>query len=136
MSTLNIAALVDNLDTVLDFVHASLEQTDCPMRTQLQIDLAVEEVYVNIASYAYGDTTGDCHINCTLSQDPTGIIITLIDEGVAYNPLLKEDADITLPADERGTGGLGILLTKKVMSEVTYQRTATSNMLTLKKFWP
>lgn len=135
MSTLTIDALTNNLPKVLSFIHANLEQGLCPSSTQAKIELAVEEVFVNIANYAYGDAVGSVAISCMLKTNPMGICITISDNGCAFNPLLHKKADLTLPAQERGIGGLGIFLFKKIMDEVTYARKDNCNVLTLTKNW-
>jgi len=103
------------------------------MKAQMQIDLAVEEIFVNIASYAYAPGTGPATIRVGLTDDGSVFVIELIDQGVPYNPLAKEDPDITLSAEERKIGGLGILLTKKSMDDVQYEYANGSNILTLRK---
>ena len=135
MSTLTIEAQINNLPKVLAFIRASLEQGLCPPATQMQIELAVEEVFVNIASYAYGGSIGLATLDCLLKENPSGVCITISDDGREFNPLLHEDADVTLPAHKRSIGGLGIFLVKKTMDEVTYERKGNCNVLTLKKNW-
>ena len=131
MNKLVIDATCDNLSQVIDFVDEFLEKNDCPMKVQMQFDLSVEEIFTNIANYAYGDETGKAEI-CVSAQDGVASV-EFKDSGVAYNPLEKADPDITLSAEERQIGGLGIFLVKKNMDEVLYSYENGQNVLTLKK---
>ena len=103
------------------------------MKAQMQISVAVEEIFVNIASYAYAPDKGSATVCVEVSGDPVTVTITFVDRGVPYDPLAKEDPDVTLSADERGIGGLGIFMTKKIMDDVAYEYRDGKNILTLKK---
>ena len=131
MDTLTVGAKVENLDKVLDFIGQKLEAADCPVKTQTQISVAAEEIYVNIASYAYQPDTGDAVIRVSV-EDGTAVI-EFRDRGVAFDPLAKDDPDVTLSAEERQIGGLGIFMVKKTMDEVLYRREDGENILTIKK---
>ena len=133
MNELEIEATRENLSKVLAFVDEKLEATDCPPKAAMQIDLAVEEVFVNIADYAYKPDTGKAVVRTEVSEDPVTVTITFLDRGVPYDPLAKEDPDVTLSAEERGIGGLGIFMTKKAMDEIFYEYKDGQNILTLKK---
>ena len=133
MSELTLEAKVENLDDVIAFVDSALEAIDCPPRTQMQIDISVEELFVNIANYAYAPNVGMATIKVNIQKDPKEIAITFIDSGVPYNPLAKKDPDITLSSEERQIGGLGIFMAKKSMDKVEYKYTDGQNMLTIKK---
>lgn len=133
MKELKIDALTQNLDQVIAFLEEELEAMDCPMKTMLQIDVAVEEIYVNIASYAYTSGVGYAIIRVEGLKDPDGVSITFIDEGIPYNPLEKADPDVTLAAEERQIGGLGIYMVKKSMDNMEYERTDGKNILTITK---
>lgn len=126
-------ARVDRLNEVLAFVDGQLEAAECPMKLQMQIDVAVEEIYVNIASYAYAPGTGPVVIRVAALDDGHTVEITFIDGGVPFNPLEKDDPDVTLSAEERQIGGLGIFMVKKSMDEVIYAREDGNNVLTLRK---
>ena len=130
---LEIEALSENVDDVQGFVNERLETADCPMKAQMQIALAVEEIFVNIASYAYAPDKGNATVRVEVSGDPVTVTITFIDRGVPYDPLAKADPDVTLSAEERGIGGLGIFMTKKIMDDVAYEYKDGKNILTLKK---
>ncbi len=129
--SLTVDATGDNLSAVMDFVDAFLEKNDCPMKVQTQLDLCVEEIFVNIANYAYGDEIGKAEIE--IENNNGEISITFKDSGIPYNPLEKEDPDITLSAEERQIGGLGIFLVKKNTDKVTYEYENGFNVFTMKK---
>lgn len=133
MDILKIEAKVDNLDEVLVFVDERLESCDCPMKIQTQIDIAVEEIFVNIASYAYAPGSGNAEIGVEISDDPLEAIIRFVDSGMPYDPLAKEDPDITLPAEERPIGGLGIYMVKQSMDHVEYEHKDGQNIFTIRK---
>jgi len=132
-SELEIEAVLDNLDTVLDFIDTHLQNADCPMRAQMQIRLAAEEIFVNIANYAYVPGKGKAIVRVEFSEDPVTVSITFIDHGIPYDPLEKSDPDISLKAEERDIGGLGVFLAKKTMDDVTYEYINGQNVLKLKK---
>ena len=133
MKELVIDADITKLDEVLAFVDAELEAAGCGMKVQMQLDVAVEELYVNIAHYAYGEGSGSATIQMETGDGQAKI--TFIDSGMPYNPLEKEDPDITLPAEERPIGGLGIYMVKKSMDYVTYEHRDGNNVLTITKKW-
>lgn len=133
VSELKVDAKTEKLDEVLAFVDGHLEELECPVKTQMQIDIAVEELFVNIAHYAYGEGSGDALIRVETQKDPKSIRITFVDQGTPYDPLKREDPDITLSAEERKIGGLGIFMVKKSMDEVSYEYKDGSNMLTIQK---
>lgn len=133
MVELHVEALTENLEQVLNFVEAELEGLDCPMKIQTQIDIAVEEIYVNIAHYAYQPGTGQVTV-CIGTEEESGIVvIRFIDSGIPFNPLEKKDPDVTLAAEERNIGGLGIYMVKKSMDDVSYEYKDGQNVLTIKK---
>ena len=133
MKELELEAKLENLEKVMAFVDEQLETAGCSMKIQMQIDLAVEEIFVNVANYAYSPEVGPATVRVEVKPDGSAVIITFIDQGVPYDPLAKRDPDVTLSVDEREIGGLGIFLTKKNMDDVTYEYVNGSNVLTLKK---
>jgi len=133
MKQLEIAAVVDNLPDVLAFVDEELEGADCPMKVQLQIDIAVEEIFVNIAHYAYTPDIGNATVRISIEGSQPAAVITFLDRGMPYDPLAREDPDVTLSAEKRKIGGLGIYMVKKSMDNVSYEYTDGFNMLTLTK---
>lgn len=130
---IDIEASVDNLPKVLEFIDSRLEAAGCPPKLQMQIDVAAEEIFVNIANYAYAPDKGNAKVRVEVGSDPLHVAITFIDHGVQYDPLAKDDPDVTLSAEERQVGGLGIFLVKNTMDDVSYQYINGSNILTLKK---
>lgn len=133
MKELTIAATVENIETVTDFVNEQLESLDCPMKAQMQIDIAIDELFGNIAHYAYNPEIGQATVRVEVVEEPLSVVITFIDNGVPYDPLTNEDPDTTLSAEERGIGGLGIYMVKKSMDEITYEYKDGQNILTIKK---
>lgn len=130
---IEVDAVDAKLDTVMEFLEQNLETADCPPKAQMQICVAAEEIFVNIAHYAYGSETGKATVRVELSGDPVTVTITFMDNGVPFDPLAKEDPDVTLTADERKIGGLGIFMTKKTMDDVTYEYKDGKNILQMKK---
>ena len=133
MKELTIAATVENIETVTDFVNEQLEALDCPMKAQMQIDIAIDELFGNIAHYAYNPDVGDATVRVEVIEDPLSVVITFIDKGVPYDPLAKADPDIALSAEERQIGGLGIFMVKKTMDDITYEYKDGQNILKIKK---
>ncbi|HAF25798.1 MAG TPA: ATP-binding protein [Lachnospiraceae bacterium] len=133
MKELEVKAEKEKLDEVLDFIHGILDETQCSMKTMMVIDLCVEEVFVNIASYAYGNEVGNAKVGVELDQDRSQVKLIFSDSGVPYDPLAKEDPDISLSVEERQIGGLGIFLVKKKMDDVIYEYKDGQNVLTLVK---
>ncbi len=130
---MTLKAEIENLDRVLSFVDEYLEKMDCPRKLQIQIDIAVEEIFVNIASYAYEGGSGMATIQVESESDPLTAVITFEDTGIPYDPLAKEDPDVSLPAVERQVGGLGVYMVKKSMDDVIYEYRDGKNILKLKK---
>lgn len=135
MQELTIAATVDKLQEVTDFVTAALEERNCSMKIVMQMELVIEEIFVNVASYAYGETGGTVTVRSSFDDEPRALNLTFVDTGIAYNPLEHKDPDTTLGLDEREVGGLGIFLVKKNVDEISYARRDGQNILTLKKFF-
>ncbi len=133
MIELTIAATTENIETVTNFVNEQLEALDCPMRAQIQIDIAIDELFGNIAHYAYNPEVGNATVRVEVNQDPLAVIITFIDKGVPYDPLSSADPDVTLSAEQRQIGGLGIYMVKKSMDEISYEYKNGQNILTIKK---
>ena len=123
---------MENIATVTEFVNAQLEQSGCPPKIQMQIDIAIDELFGNIAHYAYDPDVGPATVRVEVDEEPC-VIITFIDNGVPYDPLGKEDPDITLSAEERGIGGLGVYMVKKSMDDISYEYRDGQNILRIKK---
>lgn len=133
MKQMEIPALSENTYKVIDFVDSELSEHDCDIKTKMQIELVVEEVFVNIASYAYSSKTGNAEIGVEISENPKKIIIEFKDSGKQYNPLETQEADVTLPPEKRKIGGLGIFLIRKNTDNIYYQYKDNQNILTLEK---
>lgn len=131
--TMQIEATKDHLPQVMEFLEGCLEEADCPLKTMMQISIAVEEVFVNIASYAYAPETGDAVIHVETDPDADMVRIILEDWGVPYDPMSREDPDVTLSAEDRQIGGLGIYMVKQSMDNVEYEYKDGKNILTLEK---
>ena len=130
---LHIPAETQRLPEVLSFLEGALTAAGCPMKAQMQISVAAEEIFVNIASYAYAPQTGMATVRLTITDAPPAVELRFIDSGTPFDPLAKADPDVTLSAEERGIGGLGIFMTKKVMDSVHYAYADGGNILTLVK---
>ncbi|MBR4726296.1 MAG: SpoIIE family protein phosphatase [Clostridia bacterium] len=122
---------VNEISKVIDYVAALVEKLPFSMKVQNQIEVAVDEIMSNIVHYAYGDRKGKATVR--VESDEKGITLTVTDSGIPYDPLKKEDPDITLSAEERGIGGYGIFIVKKVMDELHYQHVNGKNILTMRK---
>ena len=131
MKTMIIEASNDNQYTVNEYIDSFLENEGCSLKAQTQIDLCVEEIFVNIANYAYGEGKGNAEIS--VENNDGKVTITFTDSGIAYNPLEKSDPDTTLSADERQIGGLGIFLVKKNMDSVSYEYKDNKNIFSMTK---
>ena len=133
MKELTIAATVENIEVVTDFVNQQLEELACPMKAQMQIDIAIDELFSNIAHYSYNPEIGQATVRVEVVENPLAVTITFIDNGIPYDPLAKKDPDLTLSAEERQIGGLGIYMVKKSMDEITYEYKDGQNILSIKK---
>lgn len=143
---LTVEAKIDNLHRVIAFADQRLEELGCSNGAQIAIDLALEELFVNVASYAYqkeGQEKPDQYrsseqelvsIRVEDAEDPLCVDVTIVDYGVPFDPLAREDPDITLSAEKRRIGGLGIFLVKKSMDHVHYEFKDGKNILTFKKY--
>jgi len=134
MEKLKIPAKIENLNEVISCLDNFLESCDCSLKTQMQLDIAVEEIFVNIAHYAYGEDVGTAEIYFELSSDKKKISVKFVDNGMPYDPSKKEDPDITLSAEERNIGGLGIYMVKKSMDKMEYEYKDGKNILLIEKF--
>ena len=133
MKKLTVEAKDENLSQVLAFVDEELEAIDCPMKTQMQIDVAVEELFVNVSHYAYTPRSGDVAVELWSTDEPKEVFIRFTDSGMPYNLLEKPDPDVTLSADKRQIGGLGIFLVKKNMDVMEYESSEGKNIVTIRK---
>ena len=133
LRTLRLPATIENLATVSEWVEEMLQMLDVPVKIQMQIALAVEEIFVNIAKYAYAPGVGEAVIRMGYDMDTHTVKLAFLDHGMPYNPLEREDPDTGLSAEEREVGGLGIYLVKQTMDKVEYVRSNNWNVLTIEK---
>lgn len=130
---LQIEARTENLDELLAILREDMEKMGCPPDKQTAVEICAEEIFVNIASYAYGESTGDAYVWEEVGEN--GITVCFRDKGVPYNPLKKEDPDTSLTAEERQIGGLGIFMVKNMMDDVSYEYKEGANCLTMMMAW-
>lgn len=133
MKEMTIAATVENIGAVTDFVDEQLEALDCPMKAQMQINIAIDELFGNIAHYAYNPDVGEATVRVEVIDDPLSVVITFIDRGVPFDPLSAADPDTTLSAEERAIGGLGVFMVRKTMDDVSYRYENGRNILSIRK---
>ena len=132
--SITVDACLENVTKVMDFVNEELEKLGCSMKVQMQIDVAIDELFGNIANYAYAPEKGTATIEVHgTKEEPAQVVVTFLDHGVPYNPLEKADPDVTLSVEERPIGGLGIFLVKKTMDDISYEYRDGKNILTIKK---
>ena len=133
MKELTINATIENVAAVTAFVDEQLEKLNCPMKTQMQVDIAIDELFGNIANYAYNPEIGAATVRVEVTDNPLAVVITFIDNGVPYDPLAKADPDTTISAEQREIGGLGIYMVKKSMDDISYEYKDGQNILRIKK---
>lgn len=133
MNEMTVKAKIENIPAVTAFVDEQLEACGCPVKAQMQIDVAIDELFSNIAHYAYHPGEGPATVRVEIRENPPLAVITFIDSGIPYDPLKKEDPDILLSAEERGVGGLGIYMVKKSMDKISYEYKDGQNILTIRK---
>ena len=133
MKELKIEAAVKSIAVVTDFVNAELEKLDCPRKARTQISIAIDELFGNIAKYAYTPDVGNAEVRLEVEEDPLSVIITFIDSGKPFNPLGQAHPDTAASAEERKIGGLGIFLVQKTMDMVEYEYKEGHNILKIKK---
>ena len=133
MTNKTFPAKTEVLNDVLGYVEQMLESFDCPMKTQMAICVAIEEVFVNVAHYAYGDGQGDMCLGIGFEENSRTITFRMTDRGIPFDPLKKPDPDITLSAEDREIGGLGIFIAKKTMDSISYAYENGENTLTMTK---
>lgn len=136
MKELTLPAARENIPDVIDFVNRELESVGCPMKTEAQIDIAIDELYSNIAKYGCDENSGEVTVLLETETDSRTVTITFVDNGRPFDPLSRPDPDVTLKARERKIGGLGIYLVKKSMDDVCYEYREGKNILTIRKTLP
>ena len=133
MKKLTVDAITENIPIVTDFVNEQLTETGCSVKVQMQIDIAIDELFGNISQYAYRTETGTATVRVELTEKPLAAVITFIDNGEPYDPLKNDDPDTALSAEEREIGGLGIYMVKKSMDGISYEYTNGQNILSIMK---
>ena len=133
MNELSVDAALENIEDVTAFADAQLELLDCPVKAQTQFNIAIDEIISNIARYAYAPEVGKVTVRISLSENPPAIAISFIDSGVPFDPLKRAAPNTAQPVEDRSAGGLGILLVKKLMDKVVYERSNGNNILTISK---
>ena len=136
MKELTLPAARENIPAVIDFVNRELESVGCPMKTEAQIDIAIDELYSNIANYGCDENSGEVTVLLETETDSRTVTITFVDNGRPFDPLSRPDPDVTLKARERKIGGLGIYMVKKSMDDVCYEYREGKNILTIRKTLP
>ena len=135
MKEWTLDATVENIAVVNERIEAELDAIGCPMKAKMQIGIAVDELFGNIAHYAYGVGKGKATVRFSAQENQRGATLTFLDSGTPYDPLQKEDPNTALSASERQIGGLGIYLVKKTMDDMTYSYRDGQNVLTITKNW-
>ena len=130
---LTVIAILENYDQVAEFVEGELEKREVPMEAEAQIDIALDEIYTNVAKYAYGDDPGEVTVRLDFTEEITEVKMTISDAGIPYDPLKRPDPDVSLEAEARQIGGLGIYMVKKLMDEVSYEYSGGMNILRMRK---
>ncbi len=133
MKELTLEATPENVDKAIEFVDEMLEEYGCGMKEQMAVDVAVDELFANIAHYAYNPETGYATVKVEVIEEPLSVEITFVDGGKPYDPLAKGDPDTTQSIEDREIGGMGILIVKKSMDAVNYEYKDGKNILTIKK---
>ena len=131
MISKTFSAKTESLPLAIEFVEDELGKIGCSMKSVMQISICVEEMFVNVAHYAYEGDDGEVTLN--IDKESGLVSITLIASGIPFDPLAKDDPDITLSSEDRQIGGLGIFMVKKSMNEVHYERRGEKNIFTMKK---
>ena len=131
---MTVKASVDQIFPVTEFVNAKLAALGCSDRIRMQVDVAIDEIFSNIARYAYGPKPGSATVRVDVEQNPLSVVITFIDHGKPYDPLAVKRPDTTsLPASQRPIGGLGLFIVKEIMDDISYSYRDGQNILTILK---
>ena len=132
---LTVIATLENYDRVAEFVEGELEIREVPMAAQAQIVIALDEMYTNVAKYAYADDPGEVTVRLDFTEEITEVKMTIMDCGIPYDPLKRPDPDVSLEAEARQIGGLGIYMVKQMMEEVSYEYRGGMNILRMRKMF-
>lgn len=133
MKSITVPVQSMDLDSVVEFVEEQLGRYDCPPKALFQIQVAIEEILVNIVSYAQLADDDGIEIRCEVLDEPLRVVLQFLDGGVPFDPLEKDDPDRSPDALEEREGGLGIFMVKQMMDEVSYAYEGGKNTLTIQK---
>ena len=133
MKEMTVEARGENVRVLTDWADAELERLECPLKAQMQIAVAIDELVGNIAKYAYNPGVGEATVRVEVIDAPLSVVITFIDGGIPFDPLAAVEPDTALSAEERALGGLGIFMVRKTMDEITYRYENGSNILSIRK---
>lgn len=133
MKEITLEATIENITQVTAFIDEELDAAGCPLKVRMRIDIAIDELFSNIARYAYTPETGMATVQLQLESEPPAATISFIDNGVPYNPLMQAEPDTSAPLKERRIGGLGIFMVKKSMDDLRYEYTGGKNIVTIFK---
>ena len=134
MDQITVDADVQQVQTVTRFVNERLEALGCSERIKYQVDMAIDEIFSNIANYAYNPETGPATVMVEVEEEPLSVVIAFADHGVPYDPLAEERPDYSgLPKAERPIGGLGLFMVKRIMDDISYEYRDGQNILTIRK---
>lgn len=133
MKELTLDATVENISRVTEFADEFLEELDCPLKSRMQLDIAIDELFGNIARYAYEGKEGEATVRLVWCEKDGTVELSFIDRGIPFDPLKQEEPDITLSAEEREIGGLGIHMVRKNMDGMEYEYEQGQNRLTIRK---
>ena len=133
MKQWTLPAVLESIPELTSAVDEQLEALDCAMKAQMQIDVAIDELFANIARYAYPDGAGNATVLLEFDPASRTVSLTFSDEGIPFDPLQQADPDVTLSGRDREVGGLGIFLVKKSMDSMVYRRENGRNILTISK---
>ena len=126
---------IEDIPALTEFAESELEKHGCPMKAIMQINIAIDELYSNIAKFAYEGGTGKATVEFDFETEANAVTLIFTDYGTPYNPVIKKDPDITLSADDRAIGGLGIFMVKNIMDEMRYEYVDDKNILYITKKW-
>lgn len=133
MKQITMEAAVQNIPKIISFIDNALDEWGATVKTKYRIDVAADEILVNISHYAYQPKVGEVTVRLDLDEATRMLSIVFTDSGMPFDPLQKPDPDVTLPKEQRQIGGLGIFIVKKIMDAVDYRREGGRNILTLNK---
>ena len=130
---LELDATLENWDNVKKFVKEMLEETHCKRDDERTLQMAIEEIYINIVNYAYAPNVGKVNIVGIFENDEYSIILQFIDEGKPFNPLEMDDPDFSIATEDREVGGFGIFIVREMVDDISYEYKDGKNILTVKK---